>query len=258
MSKLNAEVNPVHRYDQCVRLIKSVIGELRTTISSYNFRDGAEEISYFKTLAPPFYSEHFYYSKLLTGELHRLSGTKEDRKSFQEQELQEIGRFFLVNGDFIRYHYSGSTGLDEKYFTRGAAGFWTPDEIADVLDQLFCLGSYKLSRLLGYERYRSWLETEIRLSEDPQAGHLNEFSGKVYGFEGTNSDAGEWITSFSNLKLITINGQPADTKTLAQLFELIFARKLGNIYDIQHTNRNRKKDPTPFLNSLLASMDKKS
>src|SRR4029077_9475133 len=99
-------------------LTKSIIEELRTIISAYTFRDKVEEISYFKSLAPPFYSEHFYYSKLLTGELHRLSGTKEDRKSFQDQELQEIGRFFLVNGDFIRYYYSGSTALDEKYFTR--------------------------------------------------------------------------------------------------------------------------------------------
>jgi RteC protein len=147
--------------------------------------------------------------------------------------------------------------LDEQLFTRERPPSLVRDELELIFDKNICLASYQVARIKANEQYRQYLDTEICELENAHSSALGLTNVDTFEFEGTNADAVEGITALSNGKLIRINGVAADIKTLAQLFELIFRRKLGKVYDIQYQNANRKKDPTPFLHYLIRAVTMK-
>src|SRR5260221_841507 len=64
LEETNLIPDPVQRYDRCVKLISKAIDELKGLIASYTFQSTDEEIYYFKTACPVFYSKHFYFIKV--------------------------------------------------------------------------------------------------------------------------------------------------------------------------------------------------
>ena len=252
------EENLLNRYGQNIKLIKDIIRQLREYVSANPFRNSADEIQYFKTQAPPFYSQYFYYNFLLNWELTRLTTSKERQMNFLEEELVRTDQVFERNIEFVGYCYMDRKELDAQLFTcqSNAGGSLVRDELELFMDNSCCVASITLARISANEQYRHYLRATIQQIQNPGNMTLEGFSEKRFEFDGTNTAAVELITSFSRRKLIKINGVAANTKTLAMLFESVFGRKLGNVYDIQHGNANRKKDPTPFLNSLIRAVTK--
>jgi hypothetical protein len=254
------EENLVRRYQKNVLMIRGIIGELQEYVLEHPFCDKALDVKYFKELAPPFYSQYLFQRKILEREMYRLAGGKERQLKYLEYEMEGVLQFFTNNFDFISYYYAGMSTVDEQLFSKECVlnNFWVRDELELTLDKNICLASYKTAKVLANEHYRRYLGAEIREMKNPQTPGLESWSEKTFEFDETNAAAAEWITSFSRKKLIKINGIPADTKTLTLLFELVFGRKLGNIYKVQNTNASRKKDPTPFLHSLIRAVTLKS
>ncbi|MDP4218366.1 MAG: RteC domain-containing protein [Bacteroidota bacterium] len=255
---LAMETDPIIRFDRSRRQCNAVIDELKDFVLGHHFADKVDEIVYFRDLAPPFYSRFFYYNRLFHVELHTFGMDREKHAAFLAAELEETEKFFRANAAFIEYHYAGNGNHDEQWFVRNAVGYHIPGEMTAILDPNFPLGCYLVSKLFSMRHSRQWLEKRAQQLQDEGVPGRSSFAGLRLEFEGSNADAGELIDAFSTRKLIKMDGKPLDTKSLANLFELVFGRKLGNIYDVLHSNRNRKKDPTPFLRSLAEDVQKHS
>lgn len=254
LDKASLETSPVSRYDKSMKLTKAVIEELKGYIATNPFADQAAEIRYYKTLAPFFYSSYFFFIKAYNLEIFRLSASKDNQLSFMEQELKAIAQFFSTHGDFVRYFYMAANYLDEQLFTRQVPETWMLDEVTVIIDSNFCLASYRVSCILANERYRGLLEEETERLKNPQHVSSHSFPGKRFDFMGSCADATELIYALGRRQLVQIDGVNADIKALAQAFEEVFQKKLGNIYEKNRLNQLRKKDKTPFLNSLIRAL----
>ena len=74
---------------------------------------------------------------------------------------------------------------------------------------------------------------------------------KKYSWKGTDADLVELIYGLKGRCVIEVNGRPADIKDIAQMFAGCFGKELANVYWTGMANQKRKKDKTPFLNSLI-------
>jgi len=178
--------NAVKGHDHRIKIVRQAIDSLKEYIFEHPFPDQAAEIHYFKNVAPTFYGYHLYFIKLYNLELCRISSSKEEFLTYIEQELQEISLFFRANSDFCKYFHSGNSFLDEKYFTRKAQEYWI-DDLSAVIDEEYCLASYRASWILANERYRKQLMQELRNPEPLQnagsscvggRGAISCFTGK--------------------------------------------------------------------------------
>jgi hypothetical protein len=53
---------------------------------------------------------------------------------------------------------------------------------------------------------------------------------------------------------IKVNGKEANIKQLSEFWKIYLRRPVKNVYDRMRINQKRKKDDTPFLNSLISLM----
>jgi hypothetical protein len=238
--------NAIKGYDHRIRIINKYINGLKEYICEHPFSDLSVEIHYFKHIAPAFYSQHLYFIKLYNLELCRISSCAAEFIKHAEHELQEIEVFFKENNAFCKYFHSGNSFLDEKYFTRSAREHWM-DDLSTVIDEDFCVASYRASWMLANDRYRKYLTQQLS-SPDPlqNAGTANT------KWTGTVSEAVELLVALQASGLIEIDNQPATLIQLKERFRLFAELDIRDISDTDHTNRQKKKQSTPFLARLTA------
>jgi len=78
---------------------------------------------------------------------------------------------------------------------------------------------------------------------------------KKYSWKGTDADLVELIYGLKHSRKIEMDGQPADIKDIAELVGGWFEKELANVYWTGMANQRRKKDKTPFLNSLIRGVE---
>jgi hypothetical protein len=79
--------------------------------------------------------------------------------------------------------------------------------------------------------------------------------GKQYRWKGTDADLVELIYALKGCRKIEVDGRWADIKDIAELFRNWFGKELANVYWTGMVNQKRKKDKTPFLNSLIRGVE---
>jgi RteC protein len=158
LQEIGNEKNPVLRYDRSMAEVRAAIGDLKEYLQANPFAGMAEEIFYFRELAPRIYSRLFYFMKIHQVESFRQYASAARFQETLESELQGIEDFFLRHNDICRYYYQQTRYWDEQLFTRRGRADWPVDDISIVLDADFSLGSYWVSWIRANERYRGWLE----------------------------------------------------------------------------------------------------
>jgi len=78
---------------------------------------------------------------------------------------------------------------------------------------------------------------------------------KKYRWKATDADMVELIYALKGRGVIEVDGKAADIKEIAELFRSFFGKELANVYWTGMANQKRKKDKTPFLNSLIKLME---
>ena len=249
-----AEADLVKRYDGCVKSIEETLAELKKYLHIHPFSNREEEIKYFKQLAPLFYSLHFYYIKIYDAELFKRCASLENIRMLFEHGLQEIDLFFFRNNEFCKYYYTRATFLDEQLFVRYDSRIWPFEDLSLVMDAEFSMGSYKVSRILAYEKYRIYLQREILRLDKPDDPALLDLTDRIFKWKGTKAAATEIVDAFVKSKVIEVDGEDADAKDVAYFWKLFLHCDLGNFYEKKRRNLQRKKDNAPFLQSLLQAV----
>ena len=240
--------DPIQIYEIAIDKILLCLSELKQFIVKKGFVSDADEILFFKELKPNIVSKLIYYNAVYNIESKKPNGKSKEIKKYIALELSKLKRYFDNNLDFYRYYRTNSTYLDHKYFIRGKHDFKLGiDSFYFEFDHQFATShDYKVSKIIANDLIQVYLQNKLNFSKKRRP-HL------------------QWTTSKTSLiELIyglyskgVFNNGNADIKAIAQKFEQTFDIKLGNFYQSYLELRNRKINPTKFIDSIRESLLKK-
>lgn len=235
---------------------KEIFEKLRTIvtfITSYTFLNKEEEVLFFKEEFPFFYSLYLYFSRALDAEVKRKSKISDSLKPDLKDENKDVELFFEDNKAFLKYYFSGETTMDERLYTRNGITLWPFDNPQPVIDSIIPTASIKVSWLKAYDLYAAYLRRELfhvsTANNNPDIETSDDID-KVE-FKGSKSFVVEGIVGLAESGLVWINGKKATIVDLTERVAKALNLDLKDISHIDYANRIRKKEQTPFMNSLI-------
>jgi hypothetical protein len=247
--------SPTEQYRSSILICKKAMTKMKRFISNYAFEDVKEEINFFKEIKPLFYSKYIYFINVYNYLIQYPAGGEEAVKAYINFHLADLQRFFDNNKAFYQYYRSGSTQMDEIYFTRG--GFDVKMELEDFEEdeQYSTSHDYKLSKIIANEKFQEYLQMEYaRVGNDPL---LPAVSAKVFPFQhptwtATPTDAIELIYALKASG--SVNNGNIDVSEMVGIFEFIFQMEIKESYHKIIDIGRRKKVVPIFLNKLIDAL----
>jgi hypothetical protein len=240
------------QYKSSIMLCKKAMAKLKNHISSYSFESIEEEIHFFKAVKPQFYSKYIYFINVYNFIMQKPTGGDDIVKEYLTYELTDLKRFFDHNHSFYLYYRSGSTQMDELYFTRGGFDVHVELEYFEE-DELYSTShDYKLSKIIANEKYQDFLNLEL------QKTLLHEQEPLEVGLElpltwtFNKTDLVELI--YALVALGVFNNGNTEIKSVVGFFQTAFHVDLGSYYHKYLDIVKRKKERTAFLDKLKLAM----
>lgn len=256
ISRVKREVQGIlEQAERCYRVVYLRMEELRGFILGYQYESEQEEIRFFKKIKPKVLSELMYYAELFEVEAHLPVGSPGKQKKHYTRVLDRIALFFDRHHEFYTYHRTGKTELDEQLFLNDeiATPLFPDVYTVDTDPRFFRPASYRIARIMAYERLHCYvLGALTRLKTTPPA-----VSGDNHplNWTGKKSDLIELVYGIQARGIV--NNGNAEIRQLITGMEYLFNVQLGNFYRTFQNMRERKKDRTPFLRSLIESVEQK-
>jgi hypothetical protein len=266
LSELNRQLELVHaengepiKYsEQAIKILISVLEELKTIFVKHTFANKKEEIEFFKFIKPQFVYKLIYYNEIYNLETNKPYGSEKVLRRFYNAELDKLKTYFDENIDFYRYYRTGNNCLDNKYFIRGKHDIrLTLDSFYFQADHRFTTShDFKVAQIMANDLIQVYLEGEISKIE-------RKALQQVTSENGINSQ--KWTGSkVALVELIyalhaegVFNNGASDLKDVAEFFETNLNVDLGQFHRVFLEMRMRKSDRTKFLNSLKETLVKR-
>lgn len=240
------------QYKTSIMLCKKAMAKLKNYISSYSFDDTEDEIHFFKTVKPQFYSKYIYFINVYNFLMQKPLGSEGILKDYMHYELADIKRFFDHNHAFYQYYRSGSTQMDEVYFTRGSFDVHVELEDFEEDDLYSTSHDYKLSKIIANEKYQDFLNLELQktLEHDEKPAEMGLELPLRWTFNKT--DLVELI--YGLVALGVFNNGNTEIKSVVSFFQTVFHIDLGQYYHKYTDITKRKKERTSFLDKLKLAL----
>jgi hypothetical protein len=171
LSELNRQLESAHaeneepiKYaEQAIKILISILEELKTFFVSYKFQSKDDEITFFKHIKPQFVYKLIYYNEIYNIETNTPYGGEKVLRKFYNTELEKLKLYFDDNLDFYRYYRTGNTCLDKKYFLRGKHDIrLTLDSFYFQADHRFTTShDFKVAQIMANDLIQVFLESEI-------------------------------------------------------------------------------------------------
>lgn len=243
------------QYKASIILCKKAVAKLKSYISSYSFESIEDEIHFFKEVKPLFYSKYIYFISVYNYLMKKPTGAEDHLKGYINSELADLKRYFDHNAAFYQYYRSGSTQMDEIYFTRGGFNVHVELEKFEEDEVYSTSHDYKLSNIIANERYQDFLNLELqKLSEhDLRPSEATFDLPLTWTFSKTDLIE----LSYSLVAAGVFNNGNTDIKTVVNFLQVAFHVDLGQYYHKFSDITRRKKDRTIFLDKLKISLLRK-
>lgn len=244
-----------------INFIRPLFEELRGFIHQYTFQDTNEEIIFFKDIKPFILSKLIYFNDIYLLELRKPNGCKEVLKEYYKKKQTAITEFCNANLDFYQYYRSKSTHLDRYYFLRGHENYKLCHNCGmfdkDPLFSTCC--DHKVARMLAYDILEIYLQQRLQEVERHEVIEISQTSLPNNPFQWTSTKIAAIELGYAIYAAGVLNNGNADIKEIMTYIEASFKIDLGDYYRTYLTMRERKKDKTSFLttliNKLLQKMD---
>ncbi|WP_455672545.1 RteC domain-containing protein, partial [Phocaeicola sp.] len=244
---------------QIISFIKSLFEELRTFIHHYTFQSNDEEIDFFKNIKPSILSKLIYFNDIYVLELRKPCGSKEDIKKHYRNKLKAITDFCNSNLDFYQYYRSKATHLDKYYFLRGHENYKLCHNCGlldkDPLFSTCC--DHKVAKMLAYDMLEIYLQQRLQDVERIEVVETSRASLPDNPFRWTGTKVAAIELGYAIYAAGVLNNGNADIKEIMTYIEASFKIDLGDYYRTYLTIRERKRDRTAFLNSLIEKLLRK-
>ncbi|NDW08631.1 RteC domain-containing protein [Dysgonomonas sp. 520] len=239
--------------------IDDCLSEIKSCFISQKSIPVENEIRFFKEYKPKILGLLLFFNKTHAIELKRPTGSNETLREYYETELKNLTYFFDRNLDFYQYYRSGATYMDEYYFQRIKKPHkLCMDSIYYVIDTDFSPGyDYKVAKINCNEMLRIYLIKKMNGIEKQMTINKNRAVLPFNNLKWTGSKVAAVELGYALESSRFINRGNADIKEIMLLIETCFNIDLGEYYRTYISIKQRKKDRTPFLQSLIDSMTKR-
>lgn len=242
---------PLKRIEAIIHLIIECLSEIKEYVIKRGFKNVSEEIRFFKYQKPVIVSKLIYYNAIYKIETKKPHGVKPIRK-YLNRELKKLKRYFDNNLDFYKYYRTNNSYLDEKLFLR------SKHDIKLCLDTYYFQSDHTFSTSHDYQVAKIIANDLIQVYIEDQLYNMQ-------GNKFTASPKLNWTGSkVALIELIyalhyqgVFDNRKADIRLIAKYFESVFNVNLGNFYQTYLELRNRKINPTKFLDALREGLIRK-
>lgn len=239
-----------------INFIRPLFEELREYIHRYNFQDNEEEIHFFKNIKPLILSKLIHYNDIYTLELRKPNGNKEAVKEHYKKKQVAIVDFCNNNLDFYQYYRSKATHLDKYYFLRGHENYKLCHNCGlldkDPLFATCC--DHRVAKMLAYDMLEIYLHQKVQDLERTEAIEISRASLPDNPFRWTGTKVAAIELGYAIYAAGVLNNGNTDIKEIMTYIEASFKVDLGDYYRTYLTIRERKRDRTAFLNSLIEKL----
>jgi len=250
---------PLMRAELSINTIKKALDKLKQQVARHKFSNEFEEIIFFKTIKPRFFSKLIYFVQVYNIEMHKPSGSDKAKRKYFQKELSSIEDFFQKNLEFIKYYRTQKTYLDNKYFIRGRLDLsLNLDDFFFEADNKFSTSyDYKISKIIANELLELYIKGEIEaLNNKPNHKSKSSELPKVR-LTWTYSKAALVELIYALQTLGAFNNAQSSVKEIANYFEQIFNTDLSHFYTTFQEIKERKGSQTAFLKSLQSALQKR-
>lgn len=241
-----------------IQFVNKRLADLKADFLKLNV-DEQNEIFFFKELKPEILSWLLYFNKIHTIELKKPNGSNEKQQEHYQKELNSLTYFFDRHLDFYQYYRSNSTHFDTCYFVRGKTRLQLcTDSWQFIRDPDFSTGyDYKVAKILANEMLRIYLNQKILGLEKQSQINKDRAVLPLNNLKWTGSKVAAIELGYALHSCKSVNRGNADIKEIMIFIETMFNIDLGDYYRTYIAIRERKKDRTPFLNSLIDNLMKR-
>lgn len=248
--------------DDALHMIEYIIplyDQLRKCIIDYTFPSIEDEIYFFKELKPNILGRYLYFNKVYRIESQCPSGSNEVIREYLNKELGGLTYFFHRNLDLYQYYRSKSTIYDAYYFVRGKADIrLCCDSFQCDRDPMFSTGyDYKVAKILANEMLQIYLNKRIMNLSQSEDISKQVISKIAFPANWTGNKIFLIELGYSLYVAGDINNGNITVKEIMNLLGTMFNIDLGDYYRGYIALRNRKKDRTLYLKTLIEKLLKR-
>ena len=229
LNDFSIEIDDVLKLSEtCTQYCETIINRLRQKFLEQDEIPINTEINFFKNVKPLFVSRLIYYVKIYNIETNRPNGSTKIKRKYLRLELNKLKNYFDDNLEFYRYHRTGNTYLDHKYFVRGKQDLrLSLDARVYESDPDFSTShDFKVSTILANDLLQVYLENELtRLNFHIKGKDSNLVPTTTLHW--TNSKVALIELMYALHQSGSFNNGQTDIKSIAAYFEKIFDIELG-------------------------------
>lgn len=242
-----------------INFIRPLFEELREFIHQYTFQDANEEILFFKEIKPLILNKLIYFNDIYLLEIRKPNGSKDVLKEYYKNKQTVITKFCNANLDFYQYYRSKATHLDRYYFLRGHENYKLCHNCGildkDPLFSTCC--DHRVAKMLAYDMLEIYLQQRLQDVERIEVIETSRASLPDNPFRWTGTKIAAIELGYAIYASGVLNNGNADIKEIMTYLEASFKIDLGDYYRTYLTIRERKRDRTAFLNSLIEKLLRK-
>ncbi len=237
-------------YERCIELVVKKLNKLKEFVHENGFKNSSQEILFFKVQKPSIVSKLIYYNAIYKIEAKMPYGGKQIKETYYNEQISDLKRYYDKNVELYKYYRTNSTHLDDKYFLRGEYNIkLSLDTYYFETDHSFATShDYKIAKIIANDLIHLYIEKQL----------YNLASAGDFINQGQNMMSLNWTANKTDLieliyalhTRLAINNGNIEIKTISTCFEQFFNIELGEFYHTYLELKNRKKNPTKFLDSL--------
>jgi hypothetical protein len=244
-----------------IEISKDTLHELRVNLRNFKFKNHTEEIYFFKEIKPNIYANLIFYTEQLKYLISKPNSTNPVLKNYIKNELKKIEAKKKKNIKFYRYIKEEGIYLDNNYFLRKNKQLQLFDiDLSAFLDNEFYTSHDTMAAdVIAYELLTNFYKKEIKIISNIEKGVFNTKDGhqKKSNLNWTCSKT-DLIELVYALKVSgAINGGAVNIKELMEVSSKLFNIEISNFYKTYSEIKNRGKERTKFLNTLVDNLKAK-
>ena len=248
----SADLNILKKSLEASLVLGDAFQKMKEFISTYTFRDEAEEIEFFKVIKPRLFYRLIYYRKIYNIEMNRPVGV-ESQRAYLIDEIKAINRYNAKRSDFVRYYRSGLTHMDSMYYLRGSIDTALYlESFHHERDPSFSTNcDFKVARILANEFLIQYLTKELEVFEQRQ---VEQSLPRVrLTWNGTKTELVEQIFAWDSRKVFS----NIPLTRLAEYIQTVFNIELDKNFSRTFGDMRIRNRQTPFLDGLKEALLKR-
>ncbi len=265
--KIDAEIESIGfnndiTINDALHIVKYIIplyDQLRKLTVDHIFSSTEEEIYFFKELKPNILGRYLYFNKVYRIESQCPSGSNDVIKEYLNDELGGLTYFFRRNLELYQYYRSKATTYDTYYFIRGKADIrLCCDSFQCDRDPMFSTGyDHKIAKILANEMLQIYLNKRIINLGQSEAINKQAITKIPSPANWTSNKIFLIELGYALYVAGDINNGNITVKEIMNLLGAMFNIDLGDYYRGYITLKNRKKDRTLYLKTLIEKLLKR-